>query len=55
MINKAVKVNQLMLSIKIKTDYLIFTIKPMSYNEFELGTLNGIATWGTKKMTISMK
>jgi len=55
LINKSVKVNQLYLKIKIKTNSVTFTIKPMTSNEFEFGNLNGISTWSTKMIPISMK
>ena len=55
LINKSIKVNQLYLKIKIKTNSITFTIKPMTSNEFEFGTLNGISTWSTKMIPISMK
>ena len=55
LVNKSVKVNQLYLEIKIKTNSLTFTIKPMTSNDFEFGNLNGISTWSTKMIPISMK
>jgi hypothetical protein len=55
LINKSIKVNQLYLKIKIKTNSITFTIKPMTSNEFEFGNLNGISTWSTKMIPISMK
>jgi hypothetical protein len=53
-INKSLSVKQLYLDTKINKNLILFSMRAMENSNFELGTLNGIESWGIKSITISM-
>jgi hypothetical protein len=54
-INKSLSVKQLYLDTKIGKNLINFAMRAMENSDFEIGTLNGIDSWGVKAITISMK
>ena len=54
-INKSLSVKQLYLDTKIGRNQINFAMRAMENSDFEIGTLNGIDSWGVKAITISMK
>ena len=55
LINMAFSAKQLYLNMNIKKGSLIFTMKSMKTEDFEIKGLNGVDSWSVKGLGISMK
>jgi hypothetical protein len=54
LINNCLSSKQLYLDMKIKQNKIQFILAAMETSNFEIGTLNGIGSWDTKKISIYM-
>ena len=54
LINNCLSSKQLYLDMKIKINQLEFILAAMENSNFEIGTLNGVGSWDTKKISIYM-